>query len=192
MPKGSPAGLQQIQRMQGFEWGDSVNDKHVWLDGDTLYTDAKFSGIANSIATGTSTGVSSILGSATLPANALNVDGKVVRIRAWGQFAANDNLKGLQLLVGGAVVAQVTAATTANNAGSWFIDATVQRTGPSAETVGSLGSYTSGSGSTSGTRTTAGSPAFDTSVAQTISIQCTQQTTNGDVTFLGMIVEVVN
>lgn len=41
MPRGSPAGLQQVQRMQGMEWGDGAgHDYHLWLDGDQLYTDA--------------------------------------------------------------------------------------------------------------------------------------------------------
>ena len=39
--RGSPVGL-TLDRIQGFDWGGHTDKKAVWLDGDTLFTDAAF------------------------------------------------------------------------------------------------------------------------------------------------------
>lgn len=70
----------------------------------------------------------------TLPANALNANGKGVRYRIWGTLGADANNKTLKAYFAGT---QVSALTTAGNNVAFVIDVTVVRTGASAQLAGS-------------------------------------------------------
>lgn len=65
--------------------------------------------------------------STSLPANTLDDTGDVVRIRAWGTAANNANAKTLKLYFGATAI--VNQSLTVSQAGRWFIEAVVIRTG---------------------------------------------------------------
>ncbi len=67
----------------------------------------------------------------TLPANALNADGKAIRIRAIFRCAQNNNLKTVKLHFGGTVIGQSGVASLNNR--TITFDAIVVRTGASAQ-----------------------------------------------------------
>lgn len=69
----------------------------------------------------------------TLPANALNANGKGVRVTIWGTVGANANSKTIKAYFAGT---QVAAQTTTANAAGWVITATILRTGASAQLGG--------------------------------------------------------
>lgn len=72
----------------------------------------------------------------SLPANSLSVNGYGVRIRAWGQVAANANGKTLKLYFGNSIVAS-NNVSLAPNAVAWLLEAEVWRTG--AQTQDAIG-----------------------------------------------------
>ena len=67
----------------------------------------------------------------TLPANALTTAGRGIRVKAWGTTANNANAKTVRLVFGGTTL--VTKQLTASVAGTWNIEATILRTGASAQ-----------------------------------------------------------
>lgn len=67
----------------------------------------------------------------TMQPNILGKDGYNVEIKAWGTFGATANNKEVKLYFGGTVI--YSTGTHAVNDGTWLIDATVVRSGPSTE-----------------------------------------------------------
>lgn len=67
----------------------------------------------------------------SLPANALSANGKSVRFFGWGSIANNANAKTLKVYIGSTSVLSV--SLTANQAGTWWIDAFCIRTGSNAQ-----------------------------------------------------------
>lgn len=73
------------------------------------------------------------LQSYTLPANVLSVDGRALRITAWGTTANTAAAKTVTLNVGSQVV--MTQALTTNLAATWRISALVIRTGSNTQDI---------------------------------------------------------
>ena len=114
----------------------------VWVDAG----DSRFDGIVNS-AMGTGTGLQRLGGVAdinttavgnvgageddlitySLPADALSGNGKGIRIRAWGTGANNANIKTLKLYFGTQIIQ--TTSLTVSQVDTWYVEATVWRTG---------------------------------------------------------------
>lgn len=69
----------------------------------------------------------------TLPANALNSNGKGVKIRAYGTTANNANAKTVALVFGSQTV--ITKSLKVSVAGTWSIDANIVRSGASTQDV---------------------------------------------------------
>jgi len=69
----------------------------------------------------------------TLPANAMDANGRGVRVTAWGSTANNANAKTLKLYFGAAVLGSI--ASTANQASSWRFVSEVLRTGAATQTA---------------------------------------------------------
>src|SRR3989304_6889813 len=67
----------------------------------------------------------------TLPANTLDVDGKGVRIKAWGTTGANGNTKTIRMKFGATTI--LTEGPTAHNNKVWILEGTAYRTGASAQ-----------------------------------------------------------
>jgi hypothetical protein len=68
----------------------------------------------------------------SLPAGALNADGRGVRITTWGTYANNANVKTVRLYVGATAI--FSNATPTSAAGTWVGDAVVIRTGATSQT----------------------------------------------------------
>lgn len=97
----------------------------VLLGGSTSYGDAV--GIANvSVADSANSGAAETdLWTYSLPADAFNVNGKMVHIRAWGSLAANGNLKTINLYCGASSIICIGTVTSTEN--EWVIDAYIAR-----------------------------------------------------------------
>lgn len=76
------------------------------------------------------------LGTYSLPANALDVAGRRVRIRASFHFATNGNNKTVKLYFGASVIASAAAATSNKNG---WLELNVAKTGASTQTVWGMG-----------------------------------------------------
>lgn len=68
-----------------------------------------------------------------LPANALDLAGRTIRVKAWGRTANNANAKTVTLNFGGQVI--MTQALTTGIAGTWRIDAEIIKTGASTQDI---------------------------------------------------------
>ena len=73
----------------------------------------------------------------TLPANALAIDNRGVRIRAWGDTGGNGNTKTIRLYFGASVVQSNTTTTAPNNV-DWVIDASIFRYAGNSQTFHSV------------------------------------------------------
>ena len=124
------------------------------------------------------------LASCPIPVSALSVDGMGLKVKAWGQTAANANSKTLAIHFGGTVCSTLTS--TVNN-GAMVVESTILRTG--AATQECVGTGISGAGTANGIRAT---PAEDTTASITLAIKATTATAIGDFTFKGVTVEVLN
>lgn len=128
--------------------------------------------------------------SCVVPAGALNADGDVLEIQAFGAFANNANLKTVKIYANSTVLA--TPANAANNTGKWAVQ------------VGTFGRASATTqvayirfGVTNGTNETANgnSITFPTeTLSGTVTIKITGQsnTTSGDVLQHGMVVKLLN
>ena len=67
----------------------------------------------------------------SLPANALNVNGKGVKVKVWGTTAANANNKTIKLFFG-ATELRTSGALALNNK-DWILESTIIRTGATAQ-----------------------------------------------------------
>lgn len=85
----------------------------------------------NTTAVGNTTTSATDLMSYTIPANTLNVNGRTVRIKAYGTTANNGAAKTLQFQIGGTDVLNISLTT--GQAGRWEIEVNVTRTGSSTQ-----------------------------------------------------------
>jgi len=118
-----------------------------------------------------------------LPAKALDIAKRTVRVKAWGTTANNANAKTVTLNVGGQVV--MTQALTTNIAGTWRIDCEIIKTGTDTQDIFAellqLATIIHKQTITAGTQ--------DDGAA--ITIKCTGDATdNNDIVQEGMIVEI--
>lgn len=120
-----------------------------------------------------------------LPAGALSANGKGVRIKAWGSFAANGNSKAVKLVFGATTLHTRTAST---NGGMWVFDSIVLRTSATAQIgTAELRESTATTNTLySGENTT---PAETLSGAVTIKVTGTSAVGSSDITQLGMLIE---
>lgn len=125
-----------------------------------------------------------ILATCSIPASALSVDGMGLKVKAWGQTAANGNNKVLDIFFGATMCASLTSAV---NNGAIVTETTILRTG--AATQECVGTGVSGSGTAHGMRAT---PAEDTTTMIALTVKGTTPTAAGDLTFKGLTVEVIN
>src|SRR5262245_4960970 len=126
------------------------------------------------------------LWSYSLPANALNANGRGVRITAFGTFAANTNLKSVRVYFGASVL--VLHGALAFNNQTWRVVGEVIRTGASAQVGNAVATSTLGFSQSLTTL----SIAENTAGAITIKMSGQNGTASaGDVTFLGAIVEAI-
>jgi len=119
-----------------------------------------------------------------LPASVLSVNGRTLRITAWGTTANNANAKTLTMAFGGQTI--MTQALTTSIAGTWRITAYVVRTGDSTQDIFAellqLTTIVHKQTVTAGTQT-------DTAA---ITIKCTgAATTDDDIVQDGLIVELL-
>lgn len=121
----------------------------------------------------------------TLPANTLAATGRVVRITAWGSFAANGNNKTLKAYFGATSISLLSAVAV--NSAAWIAVVHIIRTGASAEILFGELHYAS----TLAAITSPATPAEDTTAAVVIKFTGEATATN-DVIQSGMIVEVMN
>lgn len=126
----------------------------------------------------------------TLPAGTFSADGKVLRITAWGTYAATANNKTVRVYFGGTNLAPGSGTVTINN-GRWYADCRVIRTGASAQEGFSRNSHTAGTNE-SGNRLDMTTPAENTANAITIRVTGQSNTASSDVLLRGFIVEILN
>lgn len=133
-------------------------------------------------ATATAAATTQTLMSYSLPANALNEDGRSVRIRAVFSTAANTNTKTFLITFGSTTVATSAASAFANST-SAVLEAVVTRTG--AATQDSFGSFfttDTTSTTTRGGSSALGAPTETLSAAVTIAAKGTQGSASADIT----------
>jgi len=114
------------------------NDKKTIM-GSSLST-GRVPAIAYTSATSASTGANTTetdLQSYTLPANVLGDNGRALRIRAWGDTAANGNTKTIRLKFGGTTL-QANNTTAAPNGLDWVTEAYVVRISSGQQTYSSF------------------------------------------------------
>lgn len=122
----------------------------------------------------------------TLPANTLNTDGKVLRVKAWGKMGATANAKNIRSYFGAATIASLLADV--NNNKGFMIESIIVRTGVGTQkAIGStpINLYE---------RVNLPSSLVEDETG-TIVIKVTAQNgvaTAGDIVFEGMIVELLN
>lgn len=164
-----------------------ANDKRTLMGSST--TAARMPAVATTLYTSTSTGADTTetdLQSYTLPANVLGTNGRAIRIRAWGDTAANGNTKTIRLKFGGTTL-QANNTTAAPNGLDWVTEAYVVRISSGQQTYSSFMLM-----STTPQDTT--STAISITDTASIIIKVTGQngTANaGDITCRGMTVEVL-
>lgn len=129
----------------------------------------------------------------SLPANALTLASRGLKIKAYGTTANNANAKTVRLIFGGTTL--ITKQLTASIAGVWEIEAVILRTGSSAQDYYAKALNNGGTtvSSTDGA-TVYSIQAFGTATetetgAITISTQSTASTADNDIVSQGLIVE---
>lgn len=138
------------------------------------------------VATGANTTETDLI-SYSLPLNTLSANNRGVRIRAWGQVAANASTKTIRLYFGNSVVVSNNISTAPNSV-AWLFEGEVFRTGSS--TQDSIGRGQCGSIAQSITFV---QPTEDTTAAITIKITGQNGTaTSSDITAEGLTIEYLN
>lgn len=124
----------------------------------------------------------------SLPANTLDVNGRTVRVTAYGSYGATANNKTVKLYFGAAVTSD--SGTVAANGGNWKFVAEITRTGAATQIASALrvvGGFATGSGNS------LTAPAETLSGALTIKVTGTNGTAAaGDIVFKGALVELLN
>ena len=122
----------------------------------------------------------------SLPADSLSADGNVIRISVWGTTAANANTKTIKLHFGATIVRQIGPSAVNNQ--DWRIEATVVRTGASAQDA--IGTELVDNSSVFITHS---EPAEDTTGAIVIKVSAESgSSASDDITQEGMLVEYIN
>lgn len=169
--------------------GDGVIIAGRVADGAPSYTlvGVAFISLTSSPTTGL---VEQTLKGATFPAgyftDTANETSRGIRIKAWGTSLANGNTKTLRLYFGGTIIA-INDITPSPNGDSWELDAIVLENGSNSQRAvgeGQVGYQTQSKQVTTPAETTSG----------TIIVKVTGETPSntGDVTCVGMIIEVLN
>lgn len=128
-----------------------------------------------------------ILVTYTLPANALAVDGQMLRIRAFGTSAANTNSKSARIRFGGIGGPAVSVVSTTTASAHWTAEAVVIRTGAATQVSNGVSWYANFT-----SFTTVAAPTATLSGAVDIVVTGTTATSAGDLTFTGLVVELLN
>jgi len=123
----------QMTQQFGFAYLDSVRASalvEATIGTSTAY--AQSVGVADCQYTpvGNTAGVLTTLYSYSLPANALDVAGKALRIKSCGKLAVNANSKTINLLFGGTTLATYTGTASGL---AWEVEASVIKTGASTQ-----------------------------------------------------------
>jgi hypothetical protein len=163
-------------------------------DGVTLTgpaTNASVSGVLNTqfAATSNSGSGETDIYTYTLPAGALNANGKALRVRAWGTKAANGNGITWKLYFGSTAVVNKSATTSG---AMWFAEYTLIRTGAATQTA--LGTGWSNSGANATINVNGINVASPTeTLSGTVTIKLTLQgVSSADATAAGWAVEILN
>lgn len=124
----------------------------------------------------------------TLPAGTLSIDGKIIRIKAFGEFAANANTKTVGVSFG-ATGSLFASSSTPNNK-DWELYVDIIRTGASAQkTTGFIRGVTATSSGNSHYWAITEDDTVDIDITITVKNGAASA---GDVVFEGMIVELLN
>lgn len=140
-------------------------------------------------ATGANTNDTAIF-SYTLPANALNANGRIVKIMAWGAFGADGNNKTLRLKWNGIGGTTVVSLTTAANASKWMIQGWIIRTGSNAQDL--VGFLPIDAGATSTTPANGTAAVTDSGAIDIVISAQNGSAVASDVTYEGSIIEFLN
>lgn len=134
----------------------------------------------------------------SLPANALTTTGRCLRVTAIGNTANNANAKTVRLVIGPGPSVLVSKQLTASVSATWQLNATVCRTGASAQVVWATGENSGGTtiSTTDGTTvsripTVVSTLAETETAALTIKTQSTASTSDNDIVSQVLIVEFI-
>lgn len=168
----------------------SAGDSTVKIGAST--ETAKLGGIINtdsvSAATIANTSATTLF-SYTLPANAMDVDGRVLRFTAWGGFAANGNTKTVTLKWNGASGTSIMSYSAAPNNQNWVLQGTVIRTGSSTQDFFGISIL----GPTAATNATYGTATATDTAAITLHVTAQNGTAAAnDIVYEGSILEFLN
>lgn len=153
---------------------------------------ARLGGVINTDSTQAATGANTTdttLFTYTLPANALDADGRVIKFTAWGSFAANGNTKTVRLKFNGAAGSSIMAFSGTPNNQNWVLQGTVIRTGSNAQDFfgTSVLGPTAATNATFGTATVTDNAAIDLAVTA----QNGSSSAN-DIVYEGSLIEFLN
>lgn len=126
----------------------------------------------------------------SLPANALNSNGRIVRVTAWGSFAANGNTKTVRLKWNGLAGTTVTSHTSTSNGTKWVIMGWIVRTGSSTQDIVGFLPMSAASQDISSAFTT--STATDTGAIDIIVGGLNGSASASDIVYEGSIIEFLN
>lgn len=156
-------------------------------------TSASVAGILNVYANSTGSGNSGTgetdLQTYTLPANALNANGKLLRISVFGSYANNANLKSVKIYFGSTVISTVSSAV--GNTGNFQAIFFVARTGAATQFSWGRSGITNGS-SENGNANPFTTPAETLSGTVVIKVTGQSNTASNDVLLKAFVVEILN
>lgn len=136
------ADTETVSAAWTFSAGNTFSAANTFSHGDNTFKAGastethKSAGIINVDSTQAATGANTTdttLFTYTLPANALNANGRTIRFTAWGTFGATANNKTVRLESGGISGDAIVAITTAANAKAWLLQGLIIRTGSSTQ-----------------------------------------------------------
>lgn len=135
----------------------------------------------------TTTGtVEEVLATCSLTAGTLGVDGQAIHVVAWGTYAANANGKLIRIRFGGIGGTSIAGSSITNNNVPWRVDAYVVRTGAATQIA-----HGATFASTTAQIEVDSAPTQTLANAIDLVITGTTATQAGDVTFKGLIVELI-
>jgi hypothetical protein len=170
--------------------GDKTLTGAITFSGAVSFTGAVGVLDVNTTSVGNVGGGTDDLISYSLPANTLGVNGRGVRITAWGTWNDTTSAGTLQVLLKfGATTLNPTAALAAGSTGTWKFVAEVIRTGAATQ-VGTCGAFW-GTSATPPQTAANSAPGETLSGAVVIKCQAVAGVNNNDVVNTGMIVEAI-
>lgn len=153
---------------------------------------AKLGGIINTDSVQAATAANTndtTLFSYTLPADAMNANGRILRFTAWGSFAANGNTKTIRLKWNGTGGTSIMSYSASPNNQNWVIQGTVIRTGSSTQDYYG----TTVLGPTAATNATFGTAAATDTGAITLHVTAQNGTAAAsDIVYEGSLIEFLN